>query len=213
MTALIRAEVINLSRNIIITGDDFQHVQCVNDAGDSRPSDAVQSDHCSCWKSINRNVCTLGLHTIAIGHNSVLSIKYTRVEKCGQRGILGKYCLHLHLISKCPECKIIGNAVEYGHQRGTIIHGTHLSTVESNVYNDVRGGIIYIEDGNEMYNRIFYNVAICPWAKFGEKRGCTIPGCNLIEKFKYFFNKKNFYKKELTMVKLILQITKLDYGA
>lgn len=33
-----------------------------------------------------------------------------------------------------------------------------------------------MEDGNEMYNRILYNVAICPWAKSGEKRGCTIPG-------------------------------------
>ena len=175
MSALIEAEVINLSRNILITGDDFQHVQCIKDVV-GRPPDNIQSDHCSCWDSINRKVCTLGLHTIAIGTGSVLSLQYTRVEKCGQRGVLGKYCIHLHLITKCPDCKIIGNAVEYGHQRGAIIHGTHLSTVEKNVFNDVRGGIIYIEDGNEMYNRIFHNVAICPWAKSGEKRGCTVPG-------------------------------------
>lgn len=31
MNALIQAEVINLSRNIIITGDNFQHVNCVQD--------------------------------------------------------------------------------------------------------------------------------------------------------------------------------------
>ncbi|CAF1388780.1 unnamed protein product [Rotaria magnacalcarata] len=176
MSALMQAEVINLSRNILITGDDFQHVNCVNDVADGKPSDSIQADHCSCWKHISRNKCTLGLHTIAVGPGSVLSLQYTRIEKCGQRGILGKYCVHLHLITKCSDCKIIGNAVEYGHQRGTTIHGTHLATIENNVYNDIRGAIIYVEDGNEMYNRIFYNVGICPWSKSGEKRGCTVPG-------------------------------------
>ncbi len=186
MSALMQAEVINLSRDIIITGDDFEHVNCVNDVVNGRPSDAIQADHCSCWKNINRNKCTLGLHTVAMGPGSVLSLQYTRIEKCGQRGILGKYCIHLHLISKCSDCKIIGNAVEYGHQRGTAIHGTHLATLESNVYNDIRGATIYVEDGNEMYNRIFFNVGICPWAKSGEKRGCTVPGGFEISKFLYF---------------------------
>jgi hypothetical protein len=51
-----------------------------------------------------------------------------------------------------------------------------LATAENNVYNDIRGALIYVEDGNEMYNRIFHNVGICPWAKSGEKKGCTIPG-------------------------------------
>lgn len=176
MSALMQAEVINLSRNIIITGDDFQHVNCVRDVPGGRPSDHIQADHCSCWDGINRNKCTLGLHTIASGPGAVLSLQHTRIEKCGQRGILGKYCVHLHLNTKCSDCKIIGNAIEYGHQRGTTIHGTHLATVENNVYNDIRGAIIYVEDGNEMYNRIFYNVGICPWAKSGEKRGCTVPG-------------------------------------
>ncbi len=72
---------------------------------------------------------------------------------------------------------IIGNAYEYGHQRGTVVHGTHLARVEQNVYNDIRGANIYIEDGNELYNKIFYNVGICPWRlKSGEKHGCTVPG-------------------------------------
>lgn len=176
MSAVMRAEVINLSRNILLTGDDFEHVSCINDVTNGKPSDRFQADNCACWPGINRNRCTLGLHTIAIGQGSVLSLQYARIEKCGQRGILGKYCSHLHLISKCSDCKIIGNAFEYGHQRGTTIHGTHLATVENNVYNDIRGATIYVEDGNEMYNRISYNVGICPWAKSGEKRGCTVPG-------------------------------------
>jgi hypothetical protein len=44
------------------------------------------------------------------------------------------------------------------------------------VYNDIRGATIYIEDGNEMYNKVFHNVAICPWAFESVKRGCTLPG-------------------------------------
>ena len=31
MSALMQAEVINLSRDIVITGDDFEHVNCVKD--------------------------------------------------------------------------------------------------------------------------------------------------------------------------------------
>jgi hypothetical protein len=102
------------------------------------------------------------------------------------------------LNQKCPDCKLIGNAFEYGHQRGSVVHATHLSTVENNVYNDIRGANIYIEDGNEMYNKINYNVAVCPWPREGEKRGCALPGKNLIGMLKFNVNislKNNLYRK------------------
>jgi hypothetical protein len=184
MNALLQAEVINLSRNILITGDDFNHVQCQQDViGNGQPPDNLHADHCSCWGAIQRTRCTMGLHTVSAGEGSVLSVQYTRFEKCGQRGVLGKYCAHFHLNKNCTDCKLIGNAFEYGHHRGTTIHGTHLATVEDNVYNDIRGATIYVEDGNEMYNKINYNVGICPWAFEGIKRGCTIPGYKNINNF------------------------------
>ena len=35
----------------------------------------------------------------------------------------------------------------------------------------------YVEDGNEMFNRFEYNVAVCPWPLSDPtKWGCTIPG-------------------------------------
>ena len=42
---------------------------------------------------------------------------------------------------------------------------------------NVRGAGIYIEDGNEMYNDIKYNVILCP-NPFGDTtlHGCTVPG-------------------------------------
>ena len=86
--ALMSAEVINLSRNVLITGDDF-----TNDVCDPALTldDGVNSDGCACNPSINRTVCTVGLNTVMMG-NGINKIQYSRIEKCGQRGIFGKYC-------------------------------------------------------------------------------------------------------------------------
>jgi hypothetical protein len=66
-------------------------------------------------------------------------MKHARVEKCGQRGILGRYCVHLHRMGDCPTCIFDGNAIEYGHQRAINIHATHRSVSTFNVVTDVRG--------------------------------------------------------------------------
>ncbi len=50
---------------------------------------------------------------------------------------------------------------------------------------------MYIEDGNEMYNTMSYNVLICPWGNNDRtKRGCSVPvsccgtsNSNLIRKY------------------------------
>ena len=68
------------------------------------------------------------------------------------------------------------NAIEGSHQRGIIVHSTHSSTVEDNVLYNVRGAAIYIEDGNEMNNKIKFNVIICPFPfRDNTYHGCTIP--------------------------------------
>ena len=158
--ALLTAEVINLSRNVLVTGDDFTHEACGPGAVDSS------------------KICTYGLHTAARDLGSVMIAEHVRLERCGQRGVSGKYCLHLHLLSECAECKFHGNAIEYSQQRGIIVHGTHLATVSMNVLSDVRGSGIFIEDGNEMFNLFSHNVALCPWARggTGTRRGCSLPG-------------------------------------
>jgi hypothetical protein len=171
--ALMAAEVINLSRNIIITGDNFRNVNC--DPG-IVPVNGISTLGCSCNPSINRTVCTIGLHTMLDG-GGVMRMQYARFEKCGQRGVKGKYCMHFHFVDECPNCLFQGNAVEFGMQRGIVVHETHLSTVQDNVLNDVRGAGIFIEDGNEMYNKIKYNVVVCPWVLISStKYGCTVPG-------------------------------------
>jgi hypothetical protein len=160
------AEVINLSRNIIITGDDFEHVPC---------DPTLTSDIEGCMCAEYRTTCTVGLHTIQANEGS-LQISNTRIEKCGQRGIMGKYCMHFDNLNDCPDCLLEGNAIETSHARGIVVHATHRSVVQDNVLWNVRGAGIYVEDGNEMYNSIKYNVVICPFALAGPHHGCTVPG-------------------------------------
>ena len=135
--ALMAAEVVNLSRSIVITGDEFTHVACENDLPEAVPGEQTSLLGCKC--SSFRTQCTVGLHT-AIMHGGNARISHTRIERCGQRGIEGKYCLHLHKLHDCPTCKFQGNAIEGSHQRGIIVHSTHASTIEDNVLYNVRGG-------------------------------------------------------------------------
>ena len=89
--ALVQAEVINLSRNILITGDDFAHVPgVVSSLPEGDAFDRQQSSECTMKSNIGRTRCTLGLHIIAFEEGAVLSLQYARIEKCGQRGVLGK---------------------------------------------------------------------------------------------------------------------------
>jgi hypothetical protein len=156
----MRAEVVNLARSIVVTGDAFRHEEC-------------GEGECHCGNG--RTQCTLGLHTIMHGKGT-LKMSHSRVEKCGQRGIAGRYCVHMHFAEQCPDCLVHGNAVESSQQRGVIVHETHLSTVSENILYNVRGANYYIEDGNEMHNTLAHNVGICPNSLNGPLAGCTIPG-------------------------------------
>eukprot|EP00551_Chaetoceros_affinis_P006400 CAMPEP_0203682988 /NCGR_PEP_ID=MMETSP0090-20130426/47288_1 /ASSEMBLY_ACC=CAM_ASM_001088 /TAXON_ID=426623 /ORGANISM="Chaetoceros affinis, Strain CCMP159" /LENGTH=1506 /DNA_ID=CAMNT_0050552109 /DNA_START=94 /DNA_END=4614 /DNA_ORIENTATION=+ len=172
--ALMSAEVVNLNRSIIITGDSFNHVPCDNSLPESILGEQTSTLGCRCASF--RSQCTMGLHVIHM-HGGVSRIQNTRIEKCGQRGVEGKYCLHFHKMKDCPDCLYKNNAIENGHQRGIIVHGTHRSTVEENVLYNVRGAGIYIEDGNEMSNYINYNAIICPFPfNNNQLHGCTVPG-------------------------------------
>ena len=146
IVANMAAEVINLSRNVIISGDEFTNVPCDPDLTEDFPGEGISSEGCMC--SSIRSTCTFGHHTIA-SMNSEATVRFTRIERGGQRGIAGKYPLHLHRMSS-NEALVEGNAFDHSMQRGLVIHGTHGSTVSFNVFSDVRGAAMYIEDGNEM---------------------------------------------------------------
>eukprot|EP00933_Yihiella_yeosuensis_P028748 TRINITY_DN22577_c0_g2_i1.p1 TRINITY_DN22577_c0_g2~~TRINITY_DN22577_c0_g2_i1.p1 ORF type:complete len:1594 (+),score=244.66 TRINITY_DN22577_c0_g2_i1:990-5771(+) len=134
------AEVVNLERKVLITGDH---------------DDFFQTHQ--------------GLHTIMSGQG-IMDVRYARIEYCGQRDFMGKYCMHLHHGSHCPECVFQGNAIVEGSQVGITVHGTHRALIDSNVLWDTAAAGLYTEDGNEMYNTFSGNVFICShWEK------CSVP--------------------------------------
>lgn len=111
--ALKSAEVVNLSRSVVISGDDFSHIPCDNTLPEAVPGEETSTLGCRC--SSFRSQCTMvsknefilfhifsgklrfltsmcilefkGLHTIQM-HRGITRIEFTRVEKCGQRGQL-----------------------------------------------------------------------------------------------------------------------------
>ena len=83
--ALLSAEVVNLSRNIVVTGDDFQEIQCDPNLRDEAvPGEETSVVGCRC--SSFRSKCHVGLHTMN-GLGGVAKIQNVRIEKCGQRGM------------------------------------------------------------------------------------------------------------------------------
>ncbi|CAE8605090.1 unnamed protein product [Polarella glacialis] len=132
----LAAEVVNLERSVVITGDHDDFEATME-----------------------------GLHVIMTG-SGYMDLRYTRVEYCGQRPIMGRYCLHFHMMKKCPRCVFQGNAVVEGQHVGITVHGTHQSLVDQNVIWDARANGLYTEDGNEMNNTLSRNVMICTdWTK------------------------------------------------
>ena len=83
--ALLSAEVVNLSRNIIVTGDDFEEVACDPTLPEAVTGEQTSTQGCRC--SEFRTTCTVGLHTMSKFGNSqsITQIENIRVEKCGQR--------------------------------------------------------------------------------------------------------------------------------
>jgi hypothetical protein len=82
------AEVVNLDRNIVITGDDFTEVGCNPNLPEAVFGEQTSVEGCRC--SSFRTKCTVGLHTMMSKSEGSLEaqIKNVRVEKCGQRGEL-----------------------------------------------------------------------------------------------------------------------------
>ena len=81
--ALMSAEIVNLSRNILFTGDDFSQVQCDSNLPESVPGEQTSVEGCRCASF--RSQCTMGLHTAAMSGGTA-RIENVRVERCGQRG-------------------------------------------------------------------------------------------------------------------------------
>ena len=74
--------------------------------------------------------------------------------------MLGRYPIHFHRIGTVHQSYVKGNSVHQSYNRGTTIHRVRFLRVENNVYWDIMGHVVFIEDGPERQNLILNNLVI-----------------------------------------------------
>jgi len=93
---------------------------------------------------------TYGSHLMMAGSSEnglVGHIAYTEFTDCGQSIIIGRYCIHFHMVGDASESYARGNAVHHSLARVVTLHGVHFLTVEYNVGYHVKGHNYFVEDG------------------------------------------------------------------
>ncbi len=134
-----RAEIANLTRNIVIQA----------------PDDTL-------WAS------GFGAQ-VMIMRPGVAHVEGVRFKRMGQAGKMGRYPFHWHLWSYAADGTLLSDAtgqyiknsvVAPSAQRCVVIHGTNGARVENNICYDIKGHAIFLEDAVERRNIISGNLIL-----------------------------------------------------
>lgn len=135
-----RAEVGNLTRNIVIQAPD-----------DDR------------WQTSG-----YGVHIMIMGPQSKAYLDGVAINRGGQRNRLGRYPFHWHMLSYSGSQTLEDATGQYiknstingSRNRGIVIHGTNGVLVQNNIVFDVQGHGIFTEDAVERRNTIDGNLVL-----------------------------------------------------
>lgn len=136
-----RAEVGNLTRNIVIQA----------------PDDAA-------WQNDG-----LGAHVMIMSLDSLVQVDGVEFQRVGQAGRLGRYPFHWHVLSYLPDGTELGDATGHYLRNSSIhdssnrcvtIHGTNGVEVSNNICFDVLGHAIFFEDAVERRNLVTDNLVM-----------------------------------------------------
>ncbi|MCU0417573.1 MAG: Ig-like domain-containing protein [Cytophagaceae bacterium] len=95
---------------------------------------------------------------IMVMRTSKVNLDGIELSSMGQEGRLGRYPFHWHLAGDVKGQYFKNSIVKNCFNRAVTIHGTDASVVDSNVIYNTIGHGIFLEDGNEVGNRIHYNL-------------------------------------------------------
>lgn len=141
-----RAEVANLTRNIVIQADE-------EDGAISEGSGTNDQ---------------IGGHVIVFAQGQAF-INGVEFYKMGQAGIMARYPFHWHVVGDAPGQYIKNSSIHHSFQRCITVHRTNKTLVQNNVCYDFKGHGYFLEDGNEIENRIIKNLAIMAKAPSSNK--------------------------------------------
>lgn len=87
-------------------------------------------------------------------------ILYTELFNVGQAFKLGRYPIHFHVIGTVSKSLVKGNAVHQSYNRGITIHNVRYFNIVNNVFYDVMGHTVFIEDAIETQNVVDHNLVL-----------------------------------------------------
>jgi hypothetical protein len=137
-----RAEVGNLTRNIVI-----------------------QSEDDTLWRDEG-----FGAQVMVMDRSSSLKLDGVELRRVGQAGRIGRYPIHWHLLSYDAETGnelgdaqghfVRNSSIWNSRQRCMVIHGTNGVEVRNNICYDIKGHAIFLEDAVERRNVIEGNLVL-----------------------------------------------------
>ena len=143
----MRAEVILLTRNIVVQGD-------------SLTTDDEQYGATIMITSMDMDM-NLGSANPFYG-----KIAYVELRKVGQAFQLGRYPIHFHMIGDVTGSYVKGCSIHDSFNRAITFHGVNNFLVDRNVAYNIMGHTFFQEDGVEVNNIITNNVGILTLASF-----------------------------------------------
>ncbi|XP_076438592.1 LOW QUALITY PROTEIN: fibrocystin-L-like [Babylonia areolata] len=163
----LRGEVGLLTHNVKVMGSVHQHwVQNSPGCSDGLDTGEVQSQTCSQGRfGAGTGSDQFGAHIIAHApekdtNAAVVRLSYIEISHAGQAFRMGRYPVHLHLNGDMSQSYVRGLGIHNSFNRAVNIHGTHNVLVEHVVMQDIQGGAVFLEDGDERGNTLQYNLAV-----------------------------------------------------
>jgi hypothetical protein len=147
----MRAEVANLTRNIVVTSAQNEDRVLPGFDPDSFDASGKQNGD-----GKRLEVGRFGGHMMFM-EGSKVRLHNIEVTQMGQQGMLGRYPVHWHLAQDTSAGSFIKNSTIHStFQRGIVVHQSNALNVDSNVVFDVPGHAVFLEDGIER-NSTFHN--------------------------------------------------------
>jgi hypothetical protein len=158
-TSDYQAEVAYLTRTIVVQGAEQDSRPSNRKASCSDPTPGLQLGG-NTWPCPNAFLDGYGAHVIAMGTSSVLRVSSVELRRVGQTNVLGRYPLHMHLMSDAGRHSYVtGSSIHETYYRCAVLHGTNGATLDDNVAYDAIGQCFYLEDGTEERNTLSSNLA------------------------------------------------------
>jgi hypothetical protein len=151
----MRAEVGNLSRNIVIRSAQNEERVLPGFDPQSRGPDGTQN---GAGKRLEMG--RFGGHLMFMA-GSKIQLQNIEVTGMGQQGVLGRYPVHWHLNQDTSTGSFIRNSsIHNTFQRGLVIHQSNGVRAEGNVIFNTPGHAVFLEDGVERNNVLTDNLVM-----------------------------------------------------